>query len=83
MALHLWHREHGADVTAQVHPTDEARWIASGWKGATCVQTHKRHFRLLTEAQAMADTLVAEVFGHICRDPNCGAWRRAKVDFKS
>lgn len=74
MPLHRWRREHGGDITAQVDPTDAARWIASAWRGTTCLQTHRRHFRLLVEAQAMADTLVVEHLEHVC-GAHCGVWR--------
>jgi hypothetical protein len=74
MPLHRWRRDHGLDLNAQVHPTDDARWAASAWQGATCAHTHRWRFRLLTDAQANADTLVAEQFNHECDPAHCGQW---------
>jgi hypothetical protein len=73
MALRRWRRTHGSEFRAHVDPGDDARWIVSIWQGDTCVQQKKRRFRMLTDAQASADTLVREQFAHEC-DPACGDW---------
>jgi hypothetical protein len=79
MRLHSWSRHHTPDLVAQVDPGDDARWIVSIWQGATCVETLRRRFQLLTDAHARADARLCELFPHACAESKCGRWTGGPV----
>ena len=84
MPLHRWSREHASALVARVDPADDSRWIVSIWQGEQCVETLRRRFQLLTDAQARADERLLELFQHECEGAQCSRhWKRGASIAKS
>ena len=72
-----WRRLHAPDIIAQVEGIPGfGTWEASVWQtdAPADIRRSARRFELLTEAQAAADRLAADIFEHVCQTGQCGHW---------
>jgi hypothetical protein len=79
--LRVWRRYHGRDLIAEVSPTaGMGTWEACAWQLGPRGTKHqaRRHFSLLTGAQAAADEIVGVNFSHAC-DKHCGDWTAVEL----
>jgi hypothetical protein len=77
MPLRTWRRQHGPDIVCQAEPVQGiGSWRVSIWlvSNPTVAVTLPTADMLLESAQAKADALVRNTFGHICEPETCGHW---------
>ena len=77
MATRSWRRLHGTDLIAQVDPVPGiGTWIARAWieTDPASERNSRRYFEFLISAQAAADHMVRQRFGHRCDFDSCGEW---------
>jgi hypothetical protein len=82
MLLHLWQRQHSSGLVTQVELQRVGTWRASVCRvePPACPFSHADEFRLLHIAEAEADALARQMFGHQCADETCGDWHPVPSD---
>jgi hypothetical protein len=77
MPLHTWRRQHGPDIVCQAEPVEGiGTWRASTWLVANPAVriALPTALKRLESAQAKADALARDTFGHTCQIETCGHW---------